>query len=394
MGIKSVPVPEADAPIALPVANPGVDAPTHEGSTVTLWPVLSRVVWPGLLALGLAGCNWSTQVDTAQVRAYEPVEALVVARDQGRVRALRQLDIQPAEAGRLQWRLPVGARVAPGDVLVRLRPDEVEAARVHAEAALEAAREQAQRTRNALVEARESLALAQNPEQIRQARAQIEQAQMAERAQLAALARAEGALGEAGQALVRTLLLAPFAGVVSAVHGEIGDKLSPALPVITLADADSLRVGADFTTSTGLSLHQPCLLTRMSPSTERLMGELLILTPSGNSSRVTADVRVPKHAAWPLGTPVQIACLSRRPTLDEWRPRLTVPRHALRGEGSRRKVWKVAANHRVQQLTVTVGIQHGEWVEVQGPLRAGDRVVLMPAETLTEGSEVRLRQHD
>lgn len=360
---------------------------------MTLWSVLSRMICLGLLVCaGLAACDWlGPQVETAQVRTYEPVEALVVAQDEGQVRALRQLDIQSAESGRLQWRLPVGARVAAGEVLLRLRPDEVEAAREHARAALLAAREQARRTETALLEARESLALAQNPEQARQARVQLEQAQRAQRAQMAALGRAEVALGEAGQALARTLVLAPFAGVVSAVYGEVGDRLSPVLPVITLADADSLRVGADFAASTALSLHQPCLLTRIGPSAERLMGELLVLTPSGNSAHVTADVRVPKHAAWPLGTRVQIACLSRRPTVDEWRVRLVVPRHALHGEGLRRTIWKVS-NNRVQRLTVTVGAVHGDWVEAQGGLRAGDRVVLLPATDLVDGAEVRVRQ--
>ena len=132
---------------------------------MTLWPVLSRIVWPGLLALGLAGCDWLTpSVDTVPVQWYEPVQALVVAHDTGRVRALREVEIQPNESGRVQWHLPVGARVAAGDVLVRLQPDKVDLAREHAEAALAVARDQSRRTQGALAEARDSLIQAKTPD--------------------------------------------------------------------------------------------------------------------------------------------------------------------------------------------------------------------------------------
>ena len=364
---------------------------THEGYAVTLWPVLSRIVWPGLLALGLAGCDWLTpSVDAVPVQWYEPVQALVVAHDTGRVRALREVEIQPNESGRVQWHLPVGARVAAGDVLVRLQPDKVDLAREHAEAALAVARDQSRRTQGALAEARDSLIQAKTPEQIKQARMQLGLAQAAERDQQLALARAELALKAAGQALARTLLLAPFAGMVSDIYAGVGEKVSPALPLISLADAASLRVAVEFPLNPQLSVGLPCLLILDAHPDERLLGEIVNMTPLGASPRVSVDVQVPAHAAWPVDSPVKVQCLQRRPHIDEWRSRLVAPKHALRGEGRHRQLWKVTQNH-VQRVEVEAGATHGDWVEVQGALRAGDRVVLAPSAKLTDGASVRLR---
>lgn len=358
---------------------------------MTLWPVLSRIVWPGLLALGLAGCDWLTpSVDTVPVQWYEPVQALVVAHDTGRVRALREVEIQPNESGRVQWHLPVGARVAAGDVLVRLQPDKVDLAREHAEAALAVARDQSRRTQGALAEARDSLIQAKTPEQIKQARMQLGLAQAAERDQQLALARAELALKAAGQALARTLLLAPFAGMVSDIYAGVGEKVSPALPLISLADAASLRVAVDFPLNPQLSVGLPCLLILDAHPDERLLGEIVNMTPLGASPRVSVDVQVPAHAAWPVDSPVKVQCLQRRPHIDEWRSRLVAPKHALRGEGRHRQLWKVTQNH-VQRVEVEAGATHGDWVEVQGALHAGDRVVLAPSAKLTDGASVRLR---
>lgn len=357
-----------------------------------LWPVFSRWVRLGLtVCCGLAGCGQDAPVNTDRVRAYAPVDALVVARGTGRIHAVHQAGVSPATTGRLQWRLPVGARVAAGEVLARLRPDPVEAAHAHAEAALATARDQARHTQAVLASARASLAQARDADGERQARVQLEQALATERAQMATLARAEQALAEAGQALARTVLRAPFAGIVSQVHGDIGDHVSPALPVVSLADADSLRVDAQFVAAHGsVRLHQPCLLTRVGPPAERLAGELLTLTSSPSAGDVRADARVPGNAGWPLGAAVEVACLSRAPAADEWRTRLIVPRDALRGEGARRLLWKVEQG-RVRRLEVTVGAVHGAWVEVRGELRVGDPVVLAPPADLADGAPVRLR---
>jgi multidrug efflux pump subunit AcrA (membrane-fusion protein) len=72
---------------------------------------------------------------------------------------------------------------------------------------------------------------------------------------------------------------------------------------------------------------------------------------------------------------------------------LTIPTNALmiRGEGI--QVAMLDANKRVQLRPVKIGRNYGPNVEVLGGLTPADEVVLNPPDSLTEGDQVVVAQH-
>jgi HlyD family secretion protein len=177
------------------------------------------------------------------------VEDTVVNSRAGTVQSRRRARISPGIAG-LVVEIPVreGARVKEGDVLLRLDDRELRA-RLHlARRSLEAAQAQAE-------QAQLELQLAQYLSERTRTLVQdnVVSDLTAEAARRAAEARereAEAAIETAQALLDKTVIAAPFAGVVLDVTTEVGEWISPSPPgvfippVVDLIDPDALYLEA------------------------------------------------------------------------------------------------------------------------------------------------------
>jgi multidrug resistance efflux pump len=94
-------------------------------------------------------------------------------------------------------------------------------------------------------------------EQIAAGRAQVEQARAAQAAAEAAVQAAEAGLEAARAQLAQAELVAPFAGTVVRVEAEVGELVSPGVPVVMLADLDTWRVQTSDLAETDVVLVRP-----------------------------------------------------------------------------------------------------------------------------------------
>lgn len=187
------------------------------------------------------------------------VEETVTNSKAGTVKSRRRAALSPETAGRVA-RLPVrkGGHVAMGDVVLRLFDADARAQVAAQEKAVEAGRaaerEAAGAERQAQRELDRNVKLLGerivSEERVDLLRSQRDQALASRDAALARLRQSEASLEIARVALDKTVLRAPFEGVVADIGTEVGEWITPSPPgvplppVVILLDERSIYVSA------------------------------------------------------------------------------------------------------------------------------------------------------
>ena len=194
------------------------------------------------LALAIALVPAAAVADAPALRTatveYREVEQTYVA--EGVIEAVKQSTVAAQISGRVvAVNFDVGDRVRKGQVIVRIDPAEVnqvyaasQAQIAQAEAALRNAQAQFERTHR-LVEQKFMSAAA------------MDKAQADYQAAKAQLAVAEAGGGQAAATRGYATVIAPYSGVVSARHVELGEMAVPGKPLMTGFDPGELRVTAN-----------------------------------------------------------------------------------------------------------------------------------------------------
>jgi multidrug efflux pump subunit AcrA (membrane-fusion protein) len=179
----------------------------------------------------------------------------------------------------------------------------------------------------------------------------------------ARLANQQAHLDETRLALERSRVVAPFAGIVAAVHVAPGDRVQTGTPLLDIYPVDELEVRARVATR-----YQGELLAALaggatprataSIAGERLELPLLRLAGSSDPSGIDAFFGVPTDAGVRLGALLELVL--QRPAVDDT---LAVPYQALYGNG------------RIYLLRD--GRMAGVDVEVLGPAGDGDASLVL-----------------
>lgn len=156
------------------------------------------------------------------------------------VEAVRQSTIAARVMGRIvELRVDVGDVVKAGQVVARIDPRE--ASEVLASNQAQVAQAQAN-LENARLARDRARALA---EQNFVSKASVDQAEAQYKAALAQLKAAQATAGQAVVSKGYTTVVAPYSGVVSARHVELGEMASPGKPLFTTFDPKDMRVIAE-----------------------------------------------------------------------------------------------------------------------------------------------------
>jgi len=204
-----------------------------------------RILLAALAAAGLAACGEAPAPKPAakgegfKTAAVELREVELTTTAEAVMEAVRQSTVSAQISGRIvDLRFDVGDYVKKGEVILRI--DERSATR-----ALEASEAQVLEAQAALANARAQF------ERSKQLLAQkfISQAALdqAEAAYKAAQARVAALVAGAGQAATErsfATVVAPYSGVVSVRHVELGEMATPGRPLMTGFDPSTLRVVA------------------------------------------------------------------------------------------------------------------------------------------------------
>ncbi len=343
---------------------------------------------------------------TVFVVAPGRVEETVTNSRAGTIRSRHRAKISPSVGGRVA-EVPVrkGERVTEGDVLLRIDDAEYKAREALAQRALTAAR---QGEKEACLAA--DLALRELDRTDRLARDEIVSDQILDQAKNrrdmtaasceAARARSsqlEAELQVARAELAKTVIRAPFVGIIAELTVERGEWITPSPPgvpmpsVIDLIDPESIYVSAplDEVDLSKVEVDQPVRITMDSYPGQSFAGRLTRIAPyvsdlaeQSRTFEVEAVFDDQEFArTLPPGASIDIEVILN--ARDEV---LRVPAYAVL-EGRR---VLVIEESRLAGREVTVGFRNWEFAEIREGLAEGDRVVVsLDRADVREGARAR-----
>jgi RND family efflux transporter MFP subunit len=302
----------------------------------------------------------------------------------GTVEALRTSTVASEIAGAvLELAAREGTRVGKGTVLARLRQDQHDLALRAAEAQLQED------------QAREKLA-ERNLERTRQlfsthdvSQRQLDDAQFEFNAWQGRIAKQKAEIDRIKDDLDRHIIRAPFSGVVVREHVEVGEWVALGGPVVELLASDQLEVTGEVPERYFSTLR----VGSRTPVTFEALGGLQVAgrvsaivpraDPQARTFRIKVRIPNPKSRIG-VGMLAQIAL----PGSDSYRATV-VPKDAIVTKGAQQFVYLVNGNNTISEVLVETGAGVGSWIEVQGPVEAGYRVVTRGNERLMPGQPVQ-----
>lgn len=190
----------------------------------------------------------------------------------------------------------------------------------------------------------------------------------------------------------RHIMKAPFAGIVSVKHTELGEWVTPGAAVLELVATEDLHI--DFQVSEDflsvIETDAPVTYTLGDSATAPRLGKIAMLVPVADPGARTFLVRVEpdqSHGAMSPGMSARAVL-----NLDSGRRGIAISRDAIiKYPDGRVVAWVVNANQNgdvVAEKSLNTGLEFDGMVEILQGLRAGDRVVVQGNERLRPGQRV------
>jgi HlyD family secretion protein len=350
------------------------------------------------LATGLvAGTLYLTREKPVKVTAQTVdnglVEATVANTRAGTVKARHRAKLTPAAGGRIDTlKVRKADTVKAGQILLTLWNDDLQAelhlAKSEAVAAEAAVREAcllatlAEKQAGRQTDLRKTRATSESAYDEAQAGARAKRA--ACEAATARRAVSAARIEAASAAIERTVLIAPFDGIVAEVNGEVGEFLTPSppgiatLPAVDLINMESLYVAAPIDEIDAAQI-RPEMTVRISLDAfpkQSFPGQVRSISPyvlevakQARTVEIEAEFTgktVPANLLAGYSADVEIV-LDARPEV------VRVPTEALLGDGS---VYALdAKTGRLQKRTIETGLNNWKYTEVRSGLAKGEVVV-------------------
>ena len=289
----------------------------------------------------------------------------------GVVEARQQATLSAEVAGKIESvNFDVDDFVQKGEVILRIRDLDYRAQQQKARAALDEANANLLDTQ---LEFRRSQDLRQ---QKLISQAVFDRASANLKAAKARQASAEASLAQADEQLDRTVLRAPYSGVVVERHVEPGESVNPGQPIMTGYALGELRVKAQVPQSLigGLRRYRSAQVVLLEDGQALEVSKITIhpfANPKNHSFPVRLDLPTMENKLYP-GMLVKVA-LSFGST-----ERLLLPQRALVSRSEVNAVYVIDADGRLSFRQVRPGNRYGEQVEILAGLDENEVVALDP----------------
>lgn len=285
----------------------------------------------------------------------------------GTIEAVNQATVSAQTSGRVAEILyDVNDFVPAGEIIVRLHATEQRASLQQAQAALKEAIAREAETQTRLTRIREL------HKDGATSKAQLDAVTAEYAAATARLTAARAALQTAGEGVRYTEIRAPYAGVVTQRHVEIGETVHPGAPIMSGLSLQYLRVAVDLPQS----LVDKVRATRKAAlylDGQRIEADNLVIfpqaAPHANTFRVRVDL--PENAA-----DLYPGMLAKVGFEIGAAQRLFVPLSAVIERGEVTGVYIVHDDERIGLRQVRLGQRVNDRIEVLAGLQAGERVAL------------------
>lgn len=336
----------------------------------------------------------SVKTEVVTVSQIYPAQTFTLLNASGYVVAQRKAAVAAKITGRLvELKVEEGSRIKKGEIIARLEADDAVAARSQAVANVEQAKAE-------LADA--TLQYQRNRELVKKeyiAKSEGDTAEARYRKAVAGVAAAKAGLRSAQVSVDYSLLRAPFDAVVLTKNADIGDIVSPLsaatsakAAVVTIADMGSLQVEVDVSESNigKVKIGQPCEILLDSLPEKRFRGAVHMIVPTADRTRASIMVKVrfmePDSRILPEMS-AKVAFLLRDVSSEETAARTVVKPSSVVSRGDRKLVY-VIRDDRAVEIPVTLGPQLGDHVEVLSGLKAGDKIVAKPTDSVRNGVRI------
>jgi RND family efflux transporter MFP subunit len=328
------------------------------------------------MALSFAGCSHKPEhvpaaqlpvatvsVTTVELKPRPAFEEVV-----GTVRAKLRAVIEAKVSGRIDRMLAVpGATAKAGDLLAQLSAPEIQARLDQAQAVRQQAETDLKRF-TALLESRTLT------------RAEFDNAQAKARV-------AQAAVIEAETLLSYTRITAPFDGVITRKHADVGDLAAPGKPLLEMEDATALRLEADVPEAVvGRLKLSDKLPVRIAAVGTELLGVVSEIAPAADPNSRTFLVKLDLS-----GSPGLRAGQFGRVSMPVGETTaLRVPASAVVQRGQM-EILFVVADGKARLRLVKTGKRIGSEVELVSGVEAGEKIVVEGAAGLVDGQPVEVK---
>ncbi len=320
------------------------------------------------------------------------VEATIVNTRAGTIKSCQRSNLAPITGGQIAkiW-VKEGEHVQKGQVLLELWSQDLQAQRELAQRQLTMAQERRRETcilaENARRESvRTQQLVAQgfvSSQRADDAHANARSRQASCEATISDIKRAEAQIRVAQAGIDRTVITAPFSGVIGHISGELGEFTTPSPPgiptppTIDLIDDSCLYVTApmDEVDAPKIKIGQearikldaipekvfPGKIRRIAPYVTEIEKQARTVDVEVDFLQVSTDTLLVGYSA-----DVEVV-LERKDNI------LRIPTPAIRQNN---KVWVVDANHRLVEQQLETGLSNWSFTEVRSGLKAGDQVLI------------------
>ena len=297
----------------------------------------------------------------------------------GAIEAVNQGTVSAQTSGRVaQVMYDVNDFVPAGAVIVRLRSTEQRANLGQAEAALKEA---------AAAEAEVQKRYARVLELLKEHVVSQQQADQVAAERDAAVARvtsAQAAVDAAKEGVSYTEIRAPYAGIVTKRHIEVGESVSPGTPLMSGLSLQYLRVNVDLPQSVVEKVRN-IRKAAIYVNGKRVEANKITIFPEASAQSNTFKTRVdlPENATdlYP-GMFVKVAFVTGESE------RMLIPASALVERSEITAVYVVDAQGNVSLRQVRLGHRFGSRIEVLAGLNVGDTIAIDPIAAVTHLKEV------
>lgn len=217
--------------------------------------------------------------------------------------------------------------------------------------------------------------------QVRQAQAQIDQSQ-------AGVVQAQASVEQTLANLDYGTVTAPFTGVVTRKHAEVGAMAGTGQALVTLENIDRLRFSVAVPESLigRMERGQPVQIT-LDALNRSVSGSVSQIIPAADPASRNFTVKI----ALAADADIIPGMFGRLQLTTSDRQALMIPNEAIVKRMGITGAYTVA-DGKAQFHTLTIGATQGEQVEVYSGLEAGDRVILNPSSDLSDGTLITLQQ--
>ncbi len=325
-----------------------------------------------------AGGQRSVPVQVAEAEIVELSPGIWIA---GTIISRHDAKISSEVEGRIKSLLEVGDEVEKGDVIasiddttIRMQLDEARTGVTPVEAKL--------KFLNAEVERLNKLAKENNT-----AKNRLDEMISDRDAMHGELMMKQTRLAQAKDTLQRSIILAPFPGVVVERFRKEGEWAKTGDNLIRLVDTETKEVQGRIQQKSAMFIKKGDMI-EVADDQKRVMATVRTLVPVGDAVSRLYEARLDyQQAAWMPGHAVRI----RVPTAEPQKV-LVVPQDALVIRGKVIKVFRILENNTAEAVLVKTGIADDQLIEVIGNINQGDRIVVLGNERLRPRQQVVIQE--